>query len=46
MKCCSCGEEAGEWGNNARPVKEGQCCNICNKTKVIPERMKRMGLLE
>ena len=41
MKCVLCGKEAGEFGNNAMPIKKGQCCNKCNMTKVLPERIKR-----
>ena len=26
-------------GNNAEPVSYGVCCDHCNKTVVIPERM-------
>ena len=26
-------------GNNALPVADGKCCDNCNKTVVIPERM-------
>jgi len=42
MKCCICGEEAGEWGNNAQPIMEGRCCDYCNETEVIPRRLKDM----
>ena len=47
MKCCLCGVEIEKnwlngWdkGNNARPLKEGRCCDLCDSTKVILERMK------
>ena len=43
MNCCLCGGEAGEYGNNAMPVKKGQCCDGCNVRTVIPERLQRMG---
>jgi hypothetical protein len=44
MKCCLCGKEIGvigAWkdGNNAQPLKDGRCCDECNETKVIPERI-------
>jgi len=26
-------------GNNAQPVADGVCCDECNKSVVIPERM-------
>lgn len=46
MKCCLCRKEievVGTWkeGNNAQPLKEGRCCDKCDITKVIPERLKR-----
>ncbi len=49
MKCCLCGKEievVNGWdqGNNAQPLKDGRCCDECNETKVIPERMMGMGL--
>ena len=28
-----------ESGNNAEPVKEGRCCDVCNHTVVIPTRL-------
>ena len=49
MKCCLCKEEIvvelSGWdeGNNAEPLMEGRCCNNCNETKVIPERIRRLG---
>ena len=42
MKCCICGKDAGKFGNNAQPVKNGQCCDKCNYGKVIPARIKQM----
>lgn len=53
MKCCLCNGEIEKkfntkrdiiWdsGNNAEPLKDGRCCDVCNTTKVIPERIKRM----
>jgi hypothetical protein len=29
-------------GNNAQPVKNGRCCDVCNSTKVIPARIKEL----
>lgn len=40
MKCCLCSKEVEGYGNNARPLKEGICCDECNYSKVIPEKMK------
>jgi hypothetical protein len=49
MNCCLCGKELPKdplsgWdrGNNAEPVAQGRCCNECNITKVIPERLRRL----
>lgn len=40
MKICSiCGKKYKGYGNNARPVKDGQCCDKCNMEKVIPMRI-------
>jgi hypothetical protein len=33
-----------EHGHNAQPVKEGQCCSLCNDKVVIPARLWRMEL--
>lgn len=38
--CCLCGKTYKGFGNNAWPLAEGTCCDECNATKVIPERMK------
>lgn len=41
--CCFCGLPFYGYGNNAEPViKNGVCCNECNKTKVIPARIKSL----
>ena len=53
MKCCICGKtievQANGWtgGHNPSPVKlKGRCCDRCNSTVVIPERLSliRLGL--
>jgi len=52
-KCCLCDgdidhhkTEEGEvyWtlGHNALPIKEGQCCDFCNSTIVLPKRIKNI----
>ena len=41
-KCTICGEEIKGYGNNAAPVKDGICCDKCNKEVVIPARLKGM----
>lgn len=38
-KCCICGGQLGKYGNNAEPVKHGQCCDKCNNEVVIPARL-------
>ncbi len=40
-KCSICGKDYEGYGNNAKPVNNGQCCDECNFRVVIPERMKR-----
>lgn len=40
FKCCICGKEVEEYGNNPWPVKEdGICCSKCNLEKVLPARI-------
>ncbi len=31
-----------EGGNSAEPINNGRCCDKCNLTKVIPERIKKL----
>lgn len=38
--CCICNKEFTEFGNNARPYKEGTCCDKCNIEYVIPKRLE------
>lgn len=39
ISCCLCGDSVNEMqSHNARPVKDGRCCNICNMEIVIPKR--------
>lgn len=41
--CCLCGKQCEcKYGNNAQPVKDGQCCNKCNMSVVIPARIAEM----
>lgn len=41
FKCCICGEEHTGYGNNPNPVMtSGECCDKCNKSIVIPTRIK------
>lgn len=40
--CCICGIPITGYGNNPAPVKDkGYCCDYCNATVVIPERLKQ-----
>lgn len=40
-KCCLCGEEIEGFGNRPYPLAdEGECCETCNITRVIPARFK------
>ena len=41
-RCCLCGKALGEdEGNNAAPLFDGECCDLCNYSLVVPARMKR-----
>jgi len=47
MKCCICRNQIevhplSLWdrGNNAQPVMDGRCCDVCNDTVVLTRRMK------
>jgi len=41
-KCSLCDGKYENYGNNPEPLKrfEERCCDDCNRTKVIPERLK------
>ena len=41
--CSICGEKYTGFGNNAYPINNGRCCDQCNDTVVIPERIKKMS---
>ena len=44
--CCLCSGLYEGWGNNPEPLADfgtQRCCNRCNTTKVIPERLRNMG---
>jgi hypothetical protein len=43
--CSICHEEADGFGNNARPINDGRCCDHCNRTIVIPARLRAMARL-
>lgn len=38
--CSVCNEKYTGLGNNARPINDGRCCDICNSTVVIPARLE------
>jgi hypothetical protein len=45
--CCICHKpikvmNGWVYGNNAEPVKSGQCCDYCNDNVVLPERIRRI----
>ena len=45
FKCCICGEVFNGYGNNPYPVSadpNDRCCDNCNDTKVLPERLLRL----
>ena len=48
-KCCLCkgnlAEPGDHWqdGINAEPIMVGQCCDVCNDTKVIPVRLAALS---
>lgn len=43
--CSLCGTLTTGFGNNPEPLRsyEHRCCDDCNMTKVIPERMRRLS---
>lgn len=49
-KCCLCKGKYTHYGNNPAPLmfdtgkKSNRCCDDCNLTKVIPERLIRVGI--
>lgn len=40
IKCCICGKEIEDYGNNTQPYCKGLCCDECNNKYVIPYRLK------
>ena len=42
-KVCSICEKTYEgYGNNAEPINEGRCCDKCNSTVVLNQRLNGM----
>jgi len=39
-------EKIGNWteGNNAQPINDGRCCDVCDATVVIPQRLEDLIL--
>lgn len=44
--CSICERNYHGFGNNAWPVNDGRCCDHCNWTRVIPERLKGVFRVE
>tara|TARA_R110000787_G_scaffold281841_1_gene393366 strand:- start:458 stop:619 length:162 start_codon:yes stop_codon:yes gene_type:complete len=42
MQCVICGHPILGFGNNALPVKVGECCGACNDMVVIPKRINNL----
>ena len=46
-KCSICGKNYKGYGNNAQPINDGECCDKCNFTAVVPTRLEiAFGLKE
>lgn len=43
QRCSICGRHYNGWGNNAKPVNNGRCCDDCNGMVVIPARLKAIS---
>ena len=41
-QCVICHTSWYGYGNNAQPVAKGSCCSQCNRTEVIPRRLKNL----
>lgn len=39
-KCSICNKSYIGYGNNAEPINDKRCCDICNETIVIPMRLR------
>ena len=38
--CIICSQRINNFGNNALPIIEGQCCDECNQRLVVPMRFR------
>lgn len=46
FKCCICGKEVNEWGNDPWPVDmhpDHKCCNACDMSVVLAARLRSMA---
>lgn len=43
-KCSICNRDFIGWGNNAWPINDGRCCDLCNDFVVIPKRIENLYL--
>lgn len=41
--CSICGDTLVDFGNNAQPVNNGRCCDMCDAKFVIPMRFVRFA---
>lgn len=41
--CSICHKHFTEWGNNAWPINKGTCCDHCDRTVVLPARLRMHG---
>jgi hypothetical protein len=41
-KCSICRGPLEGHGNNAEPINDGQCCDICNLHIVLPARIRKI----
>ena len=44
--CALCGEKYEGFGNNAEPIYNARCCDVCNDVYVIPVRLGTMTVEE
>ena len=42
LTCSVCGLDYRGFGNNAWPLNDGRCCDVCNALDVIPARIAMM----
>jgi len=40
--CSICGKSFEDYGNNAQPVNDGECCDDCNERVVLTERFESL----